>query len=269
MKHDKMLEKTDPPVDMETPTYLRTRSAWERIWRETDLARELQTAGYARARRAQSLFLPHLPAGDRILEAGCGLGKELVSLQRQGHRAFGIDYARNALVRLHADHPGFRLTEGDIHRLPYPEAAFGAYLSFGVLEHFEWGPAPALVEANRVLRLGGTLVLTIPYPNLVWKLARMRKGIAPHQAPTPTEYYETTYTVRQLEESAMRAGFTVLEAHPIGHSFTLWGLGRPFRGPGYYETSRLAEGLGEILRRLLPWSMCFESLVIGRKSRSL
>ena len=251
---------------LDSDTYRATRAAWERIWtEEADSTRELMTVDYPRSRAIRSLYMPHLAGAKRVVEAGCGLGVELVGLDRQGIQAVGIDFALGALARLYAYRPDFHLAGGDVHRLPFPRESFDAYLSFGVLEHFEFGPIPALKEANRVLRPGGLLVVSVPSPNLIWRWVRARRRSAPSPGP---EYFETAYSVDGLEASLRGTGFRVIARHPVGHSFTLWGLGFPFRGPGYYETSDLAERLGGLLLRLTPWAMAFASLVIGRKTAS-
>ena len=252
---------------LDSGTYRETRAAWERIWgEETDFSLELQTVDYARSKHVRSLYLPYLSPTHPILEAGCGLGVELIGLSRQGLSAIGLDYATNALLELHDRQPRFRLVGGDIHRLPFPDGAFGAYLSFGVLEHFEFGPEPALREASRVLRPDGVLVLTVPYPNFVWRWARLRTA-STGRAPAPgPRYFETAYSLRRLEGHLRAAGFAVTARHPVGHSFALWGLGGPFRDPGYYQTSFLAERLGSLMERVFAWPMCHATLVIGRKT---
>jgi SAM-dependent methyltransferase len=251
---------------MDSETYRTTRSAWNRIWREEgSLERELETLEYARARQARALYLPQLPSDGLLLEAGCGVGAQLVHLGRLGYRTIGVDYAENALSQLRASFPEHSVTAGDVHRLPFVCGRFAGYLSFGVLEHFDFGPGPALMEANRVLRPGGLLIVAVPYPNLVWRLVRIRGRFVRPGRPSASRYYETTYTLGRMEDEVRRAGFAVLDRHPIGHSFTLWGLGPVFRGPGYYESSPLADRLGDWLRRWAPWIMCFECLIIARK----
>ena len=243
-----------------------TRRAWASIWQhEADVERELGTLAYERSRRTRVRYLPYLPRDAWVLEAGCGLGIEVVHLTRLGYRLVGVDYVEGALRQARAHAPGHRLTVGDVHALPYRDGAFGAYLSFGVLEHFEWGPGPAFREAHRVLGPHGILVVTVPHPNLVSRLVALRHRVTPRPRAAPG-YHETRYPVRRLASELTAAGFEVLECHPIGHGFTLWGLGGPFRRPGYYETSWLADRLGDVCARLLPWSTCFASLLIGRKA---
>jgi SAM-dependent methyltransferase len=247
-------------------TYESTRQAWRDIWERTDVAAELRTRDYARARATRARFLPFLPKNGVVLEAGCGLGLELVGLAEQGYRMVGIDYVEQAVRRVHGFRPSLALAVADVHALPFRDGTLGAYLSFGVLEHFEWGPGPALREAHRVLRDGGVLVATVPSPSLVWRAARLkRRWFRPPPDASP-RYYETTYSAGDLERQVVAAGFEPLVCEPIGHSFTLWGCGRPFRAAGYYETSALAEAGGALFARVLPKAMAFATLIVARKT---
>jgi SAM-dependent methyltransferase len=248
---------------MKSTTYEATRRAWTRIWaQEADFDGEVATLGYARARQTKALYLPYLPRDELILEAGCGLGIEVLDLAGRGYRVVGLDYVEGAVRATAARGCPRPLTTGDVHELPYRSGVFGACLSFGVLEHFEHGPEAALREANRVLRTGGILVVTVPYPSVVWRLVRLKHRLTGIERG---ECYETTYGIGRLVRHLHGAGFDVVRRHPVGHSFVWWGLGRCFRGSGYYETSPLAEALGRVCARLWPWPTCFASLVIARK----
>ena len=96
-----------------------------------------------------------------------------------------MDYVESALHAARRHTPGLPLIAGDIHAIPCADASIDAYLSFGVLEHFEHGMGPSLAEARRVLRPGGILVLTIPFPNLVLRLVVLKTAAAGTQHADP------------------------------------------------------------------------------------
>lgn len=245
--------------------YDSTRKAWEDIWDQASVEQELQTETYARAQETMRGYTPYLPKDQLILEAGSGLSAALITLQRMGFRVTGLDYAENALRISRGYDPTLVLAAGDVHALPYADDSFGAYLSFGVLEHFESGMAQPLAEAYRVLAHGGVLVLTIPYPNLINRFVAWRRRSRGVSVLNDDEFFESTYTRARLEANVRNAGFEVVRTIPTSHSYTLWGLGGVFRAPGYYRTSVLAEGLGKALRAVLPWAFNFTTLIIGRK----
>lgn len=241
--------------------YDTTRKAWENIWDNASVEVELQTMTYTRARQTMARYAAYLPKTGAILEAGSGLSAAVITLRRLGYPVIGLDYAENALHISRRYDPSLPLAAGDVHALPFAANALDAYLSFGVLEHFEQGMGAALAEAYRVLKPGGVLVLTIPYPNVVHRLIQWRRG----GRLNDDAFYESTYTRRALYDNTAAAGFTVVEAMPTSHAFTLWGLGGPFRGRGYYQTSALADILGGVLRVVLPWAFNFSTLLIARK----
>jgi len=241
--------------------YEATRHGWDRIWRASDVALEHETGAYARARATRARYAGLLPEG-AIVEAGCGVGTELVAFESLGRRLHGLDYAPSALGALRRARPRASLTAGDVHRLPFRSGSLAGYLSFGVLEHFPFGPLPALEEAARALRPGGLLVATVPAPNPVWRAARLKRVLF---GGAPPPYFETTYSARALARFAARAGFVEIETQPIDHAFALWGLGRPFRGARPYETSRLADMLGRAARAVAPRATAFATLLTGRK----
>jgi SAM-dependent methyltransferase len=254
--------------DLRTSTYEHTRQAWRDIWADTDFDRELRTLDYARAQELMSAYLPYLGRSAPILEAGCGMGQIVYYLRQRGYSAIGVDYAPEAIQPTLQRFPDLPLYMGDVHHLPFPSGYFGGYLSFGVVEHFEQGPAAVLLEAYRVLRPGGTLVLTVPHPNFVETLRDTVNRLFPSRLERlgpRAEYYERTYHHAELASYVLEAGFRIERIMPYSHSFTFYGLGGVFRGAGYYETSPLAEFAGRTGRLMLPWATAFASLIVGVK----
>ena len=245
--------------------YESTRQAWEEIWASADVPRELATMSYPRAQEILQAYLPLLPRDGVILEAGSGLGAVLLTLQPLGYRIHGMDYALGALRATRDYEASLPLLAGDVHQLPYATDSLAAYLSFGVLEHFEQGMAPALREARRVLRPGGLLVLTIPYPNWLERAVRWRRQRRGGSGLRDDEFYESTVSLRQLRDEVNAAGFAIRRVVPTSHAYTFYGLGPLFRARGYYETNGLARLCGRIARFLLPWPLNFNTLVLAIK----
>lgn len=104
---------------------------------------------------------------DALLDVGTGTGRMLELLAPQIRSGVGIDVssemlaiARDRLERCGAHHCQVRL--GDLFRLPFPdgtpERGFDAALFHQVLHYLD-DPQAAIVEAARVLRPGGRLVV--------------------------------------------------------------------------------------------------------------
>lgn len=247
--------------------YEKTRQSWEGIWQSASVEAEIEVMEQRRTYETLGVYPGYLPKEGIILEAGCGLATVIMKLRGMGFNMIGLDYAEHALRTARAYDPSLKLQAGDVHALPYRSESLHGYLSFGVLEHFEHGVGPALREANRVLVQGGIMVLTIPYPNVVHKVVNFKRRLRGQGQRAHDDFFETTYTQHQLVAEFEKAGFEPLLVRPTSHSFTLWGLGWPFQGKGYYRTTRLAEVLGAALRVILPWPFNFTTMLIGRKVR--
>ncbi len=170
------------------------REWYEEIWRE--LPRDLEPEAAA-PRRA--FLMEGVRPGDRVLDVGCGDGYFTAVLAEIGARPVGADVAEAALERARERH-----AEGDYVRIlphgpwPFGDAAFDVVWAGEVLEHVadteRW-----LNEARRVLRPGGTLLITTPN---VGALRRLRA------APDPRGQHLRFYTRRSLRELLHDMGFT-------------------------------------------------------------
>lgn len=100
--------------------------------------------------------------GDRILDVGCGTGSllsRLHSLYPQARLA-GIDPVSEMLAVARRRLPAYvELREGWADRLPYADESFDLLVSNNMF-HYIAQPLAALREMRRVLRTGGTLVVT-------------------------------------------------------------------------------------------------------------
>ena len=100
-----------------------------------------------------------------ILDAGCGYCYHTVRLTRGGCKITAVDFSEAALSEAQktierANIEGqVSLQKGDLTALPFADASFDFVISWGVLMHIPQMET-ALFELSRVLKPGGTLVLS-------------------------------------------------------------------------------------------------------------
>ncbi len=105
------------------------------------------------------------PAGSRVLEAGCGVGAQTVTLA--GHSpgarivAMDISAVSVAAARARVEAAGFtnvQLQQGDLFKLPFGPASFDHVFVCFVLEHLAC-PVEALLILKAALKPGGTITV--------------------------------------------------------------------------------------------------------------
>ncbi|UWZ86895.1 class I SAM-dependent methyltransferase [Occallatibacter riparius] len=108
----------------------------------------------------------NITPGMRVLDAGCGVGRNLVYLLRQGFEVFGIDAdpaaisaVRRLAASLQQDLPPENFSIGPVESMPFPDGFADLVICSAVLhfardeQHFR----AMLSELGRVLRPGGLL----------------------------------------------------------------------------------------------------------------
>jgi len=105
------------------------------------------------------------PEGSRVLEAGCGVGAQTVTLAKNspGAQILSIDISESSVreaeqkVRA-AGFTNVRFRQADLFALPFGTASFDHVFVCFVLEHLA-SPVDALKALKRVLRPGGTITV--------------------------------------------------------------------------------------------------------------
>jgi SAM-dependent methyltransferase len=143
---------------------------WDKMWSSRTIEQELETCTIESPPR--NLFLNYLSKVDKIIDAGCGFGKWVVFLHRLGYNIWGIDNNELAISKLKNFDDTLQVDLGDIFAIPYPDNYFDAYISMGVIEHFEEGPNKVLNEAFRLIRPRGLIFVSVPTVNIIRKLIR-------------------------------------------------------------------------------------------------
>lgn len=110
----------------------------------------------------------------KILDLGCGPGKFLPSLARYGNviglDLFPLDYDRSAKKEIKS-FKNVDLIKGDIEKLPFLNNSVDLIIAADVLEHIP-NVRQALEEILRTLKPEGSLIISIPTENLIYKILR-------------------------------------------------------------------------------------------------
>jgi SAM-dependent methyltransferase len=112
-------------------------------------------------------FLPHLPPGGAILEAGCGAGRDARRLAARGYRVEAFD-ASPAMVRLARAHAGVPVRVLDFTAMDYPPRFHGVFANASLL-HLPPAALPGALEAvARALVPGGVLYAGLKHGSGHW-----------------------------------------------------------------------------------------------------
>jgi SAM-dependent methyltransferase len=106
-----------------------------------------------------------LPEQARILDAGCGSGRNMVELAHHG-AVTGIELSETS-VELARERNVGEVLEGSVMDMPFDDAAFDLTVSLDVIEHLE-DDVGALGELRRVTKPGGALLVTVPAYQWLW-----------------------------------------------------------------------------------------------------
>lgn len=216
----------------------RTAAATPEFWEKTWLTSPpYRMRGYTLPAWYRDTFIKWLPRDGLMVEAGCGNGNLLrmlvnedparwgnVSLSPgQGAGIEGLDFAENAIAENRRIHPEGRYRIGDVRDLPYQTGELSAYISMGVVEHFEEAERAAILrEAARCLRPGGVAIITVPYFSPARRF-RARIGTFPDESviaglnsdrssndQPKLDFYQYFFTRRDITRQIESSGLTVV-----------------------------------------------------------
>ncbi len=145
-------------------------------------------------------------AGARVLDVGCGSGLFAKLTAALGARVDGLDAADGLVEIARRRAPGATFSSGDMEELPYADRTFDVVTAINVFHHAA-DPDHALIEASRVAKRGGQIVIaTWGAPDRCEAAAclgvlRLLQPAAPPNTPGPFTLSET-YALRNFVQRA-------------------------------------------------------------------
>ena len=170
--------------------------------------------------------------GQKVLDCGCGQGQYVLGFLAEGADAHGVEYIGENVAHFAALYPehAHRVAQGDIERLPFPDASFDVALLNEVLEHVP-DDAAGLREVRRILKPGGWLFVFSPnrlYPFETHGVYLRSGRRVPHYAPfvpyVPERagvfrYWARNYWPAQLRDLVRSAGFDIFRTDFVWQTF--------------------------------------------------
>ena len=162
--------------------------------------------------RRRAMLLDAVRPGDRVLDLGCGAGRFLAALHDADR--VGVEIAQAALDRAARNAPGADLRLlGPDGSLPLAHASVDLVWCSEVLEHVP-DTAHLLLEARRVLRRGGRLLVTVPFHGRA--KAALIGALRFDTHFDPLGQHVRFYTRSSLARTLVHAGFEAVDVHPWG-----------------------------------------------------
>jgi len=153
----------------------------------------------------RQLFSSHikalnLPLDAMILDVGTSTGTNLRLLKGMGFTSYrGLDSSPDAICW--CDEKGLGTVDlGTIYAIPHLDSTFDLILATDIIEHLDDDVA-ALTELKRVLKPGGTILLTVPAFPCLWGL---QDEVAHHKR---------RYRIRDLRERINRSKLSCRESY--------------------------------------------------------
>ena len=133
-----------------------------------------------------------LPARARILDAGCGSGRNMIELARHG-TVSGVELSGASVDVARARGAG-EVIAGSVLDMPFDGDSFDLSVCLDVIEHLD-DDVGALRELRRVLAPGGSLLVTVPAYQWLWS------------GHDEVNHHHRRYTRRSLQRVAEQAGW--------------------------------------------------------------
>jgi ubiquinone/menaquinone biosynthesis C-methylase UbiE len=151
-------------------------------------------------------FISLLKPGDKILDAGCGSGRECKFFVDNGFSVVGVDLSEKMLAIAKKTEPAAKFYQQDLRKLDFPDASFHGVWSCASLHHIKRADIPTVLSGfSRIIKPGGIL------------LVHVKKGQGEEERIEPSvpgiKRFYTLFSESELMKYIQDAGFTILDCY--------------------------------------------------------
>lgn len=173
-----------------------------------------------------SAFLGYLPQGAKVLDVGCGSGRDVFIMSKSGVAAVGLDLSKGMIDYAKSKYPQLQFLHGDMLQTGFPDQTFDGVWAHASLLHLESEAEVehALSEFNRIMKPEGMLHVLVKLQKDADKVKIFTDGIG-----TGARLYRF-YTKDELAAHLQKFGFELVimdtyeenERNPKGRHDVTW-----------------------------------------------
>lgn len=151
-------------------------------------------------------FTNLLPKEARVLDAGCGPGRDTHLLSEKGLKVTGLDLSSGLINVAHKTYPKLEFVEGNMLSMPFPDANFDGVWSHASLLHLETTEEviKALLEFHRVMKPQGILHVLVKAQTGESKTAVVTDSLSKH------DRFFQYFTKPEIQSMLEKYGFELI-----------------------------------------------------------
>lgn len=140
---------------------------WDEVWQTAAAGNVITTLREYYSLKLRNLITPHISAGSRVLELGCGTATLLLSLASRVREVVGLDISSEGMKIASQHQQEMKVTnatfvKADCQNVPF-ENQFDVTYSAGLIEHFFERDIEIVQQHLKATKSGGVVVMSVPY----------------------------------------------------------------------------------------------------------
>lgn len=152
-------------------------------------------------------FVNLVGKGKKILDVGCGSGRDGAEIAEKGIQVVGIDISKGLLEEARKINPNLEFIETDMRSLPFEDSSFDGVWAQASLLHFERieNVEKSLREFYRILRRSGILYVSVKQQK------DKKSGVEKHELTGWQRFFQY-FTKEEMEDLFKKAGFEIISS---------------------------------------------------------